>query len=410
MMQTRQRTSRRWLATTALALLAAGVALAMHLSIRGEGYRADEVHHHTQIRWLLDGELRRLPNLLMFPLYHMAMAAVAWPFGWTGLDDFRLLNLALSAVALSAVSRAARATCARDAGLRTAQAVALPCLLPLVFLVYTDVAALGMLAAALFAVQRRRHRTAAALGFVSILLRQTNAVWVVFLAALALTGERERGAGDERWPATAARAGWPFAAALAGFALLAALVMPALLRPGPPYTSGLYTGNLVFGLALLAVLFAPLHAANSVALFALMRRRPGTVAAALVATAAAMWLGLRERNALNRLPDFLHNEVLAAVATGGSAAALLFVAVAVGLLAVAATPLAPPSRRLLPAAAALALLPLAVIEPRYSLVPLVLWNLFRAPATRAVELALVVWNGALSALLWYAIVEHKLFL
>jgi alpha-1,2-glucosyltransferase len=153
---------------------------------------------------------------------------------------------------------------------------------------------------------------------------------------------------------------------------------------------GLHDGNILFGLFVAMVIFLPVHVAAAPAVIALARRHP--IACPLAAVGVCAWFagGFQVDHLFNLLPGYLHNDVAVWLARPENRVLL---AVPVAWTALSLFALLDRGREnwAWVAATVLALAPHWMIEHRYGIVALALWQILRRPLDPATEWMLAVW-------------------
>lgn len=390
---------------------------------------ADEPHHIAQIHLLMRGEWKLVPSLTTFPGYHALIAALGALSGKGDLPALRLYSLILSIAALATLFVLARH--ARDGRPleRVLQIAFLPILFPLLFLVYTDVAALLFFALALLLQERGRYWLAAAAATIALAVRQNYIVWFGF-AALLLAIEVARGqapvvmAASGRSVVATARAllnrraamelatkGGGYAAGLTFFA--AFLIWNRGIAIGDrdmhPFPTVQF-GNIYFALFLLFFLLLPLHVANAHRI-AKLARRPATMLT-LAGLLLLFIATFRTDHPYNQpaLDWWLHNALLTFLASSVWTKLAMFAPMAVASLSLTVTPLRERRHYLFYPFAALSLLPAWQIEQRYYLAPLLLFLLFRVQRSLLIEWLLIVYLAAFAGILFLGISSGAYFL
>jgi len=116
------------------------------LAMRHRGVYTDELNHYSQIELFLRGEFRVFTRYLTtIPGYHAIVAAILKMTGGESLDAARLVNAAFALIAVAGFHALRKRLWPGTETLATAQLLALPILVPLFFLVYTDVLAIALL-------------------------------------------------------------------------------------------------------------------------------------------------------------------------------------------------------------------------------------------------------------------------
>ena len=153
----------------------------MVVTVRLPHTLGDEMYHVPAIQALARGAPlpRELP---MFPTYHWLAALPARWFG-TELWMLRLFQGAVAVAAFLLYQALFRLRYPEAGGDRLLLLAWNPLVFPFFVLVYTDVAALTALLAGVYFQLRGRHLLAAGTLLLACLLRQSNLLWIVFLAA-----------------------------------------------------------------------------------------------------------------------------------------------------------------------------------------------------------------------------------
>jgi alpha-1,2-glucosyltransferase len=348
---------------------------------------ADERHHMRQVSAFCSGATRLDPKLTTLPGFHILAAAAGRLTGDCSLATARAVNAALGLASVAAFAYAAAAAGAADPALRTLQYAALPVLLPYHFLAYTDTAPLLLLLLSAGFLLRGRSVAAGVAAAGSLLFRQSNVVWLLFVALWVL---RSR-------PGLTAREAlgrlWPCLLGVLGFAAFVALNGGVALGDARAHRAGFHLGNVFFALLLAGALLLPRH------LWLLAREgkrlaRPAALLA-LAATAAAFVVGFGVPHAYNRYADFLRNQLLMAADDSLPLRLALLLPLLIGLGGLLADRPARPADAALWPVALVALLPVRLIDQRYAFVPLVLHQLLRRDAPASVEwTTLGLWAAA----------------
>ncbi len=383
------------------------------LAMRHRGVYTDELNHYAQIELFLRGEFRIFTRYLTtIPGYHAIVAVILKITGGASLDAARLVNAAFSLIAIAGFHALRRKLWPGTETLATAQLLVLPILVPLFFLVYTDVLALALLLWATLATIASRHWLAAALLLVLISVRQNEIVWTGFLCALA-AWPLVRARGVRAWRETLPLA-LPYCVPVAAFLAFWAWNGSISLSPEqsalhPDFS--LHAGNLFFALFIAGVLL-PFHTIAGLADFATrVRRQPWLIAIPLVVF-AAFWWGFRADNPYNTaFPDYyVRNGFLIAIGTGPPVRAIVGAVVALAACGLASTRLKPAAAYWLYPIAAFSLAASWLVEQRYTLVPLVLWLAFREHRGRAIEWATGALWLVLAVFVFHGIIALRFFL
>jgi alpha-1,2-glucosyltransferase len=396
-----------------LGVVLGALFVAALLAMRNRGVFTDELNHYAQIELFLRGELRVFTRYLTtIPGYHAIVAAILKLTGGESLDAARLVNAAFALTAVAGFHALRRKLWPGTETLATAELLVLPVLVPLFFLVYTDVLAIALLLWATFATISARHWLAAALLVVLVSVRQNEVVWAGFLCALA-AWPLVRAHGARAWR-EAIPLVLPYCVPVAAFVAfwiwngsISLSHEQSALHPD----LSLHAGNLFFALFVAGVLL-PFHVIAGLRDFATrLRRRPWLVAIPLVVF-AAFWWGFRADNPYNTaLPSYnVRNGLLIAIAAEPLVRAAVGAVVALAACGLASTRLEPPASYWLYPIGAFSLAAAWLVEQRYALVPLVLWLAFREHRGRAIEWATWALWLLLAVFVFRGIIAHRFFL
>jgi alpha-1,2-glucosyltransferase len=368
-----------------LLLVVAGVAFVCSFAyVVDAEFQGDEEWHYAVVVHTFHPEVAFDPILLIhsvIPGYHVAIAVLAWPFNATGPIALRVISFMFTLLAI-VLFYALALTIADDdmmPALRTATYAFFPIMFPFELLIYTEPLAFLLLMAGLLLLLKERYVWAGAAASLSLLVRQNNVIWLVFLWAIIWYDAY----GHKRTVAailTFVKGTWTFLAGaifFAGFVIGNGGVSLGDVERQPSFT--LNTGNIFLILFLTGILLLPVHVSNLARIRdALMSRKRWFLLFGLGAAAALYVLTFRNTHPYNtgQADYFLHNWVLIAGTSSALHRLLFFVPVAMALMSLMVTRLKRPSCYFLYLATALFLLPSWLIDPRYYYIPFALFLLF----------------------------------
>jgi alpha-1,2-glucosyltransferase len=383
------------------AFLAAVLALhaAAFAAFAGHRVLVDEGFHYDQIIRFYNRSLVLEPYVTMIPAYHAVVAVLARFFSSPTVAFARWATYLLVLPLVFFFHRSLGPEDRDRAFLKTAQLAVLPPLLPFFWLIYTDGFSTAAVLAAFWAASRGWPAAAGLLGAGSMLVRQTNVVWLVFVWAWLYLRERGPLFSRERLFGFVRRTA-VFACALAGFALFVVWNRGVAIGNRQWHPLGrLAAGNLWWMGFTTCVFFAPLIPSYfSKAVRSFSWKATAAVTAAFLALYLAAFPDLHFFNTWVQ-PDaytLVRNHLLVAAADDPRLAAIYFTAAWMGTLA-ALGALEGRTRALWTAATCAYLVPQWLVEPRYTLIPFVFFQLFRRRQSDAAEAALLGWFALLSA-------------
>jgi alpha-1,2-glucosyltransferase len=370
----------------------------------------DEYASYPQIEQFRQGNWAVQDNLAVPPTYHALIALLARLFDVSSWNALRLITLVLSSLAILFFYASARAFDAESASAKTAQFLFLPILLPYCFILYTDPLAVALFLLSVWLALRNHPVLAGLAALLDVAVRQNQIVWVAFLFLWLYL--RESG-----WSFKRAVIGrylvryGMFVAVFIGFAVF--VVVNRGLTLGQHSTihppGRFYLGNVWFALFICTFLFLPVFLADLPRLAALVRKEP-VFLLGLAVLFPLYLLTFSPDHAMNQLPEFLHNQVLAAASASWWTKALFFIPIGFAVLSLAATPLRESSCDWLYPFWVLAVLPAWLIEQRYSLTGIALFQLFRQPQGERAETMLLVYWMMLSVFFLVGISQGWFFL
>jgi alpha-1,2-glucosyltransferase len=376
--------------------------------VHGQPYYEDEQHHAPDILRLLEGDASGETASTIVPGYHVVLAALGRLTGVASLDGMRLFTLAFSLLSALVFYTARRRLCSEAAPTRTLQYFVLPILFPLFFMVYTDSMCLLVLLLAVWAYGEGRFTLAGLLAGASLFVRQTNVVWSAMLFLMIYIDQHGLHLSRDSI-LTHLRRCWVFAVGFLGF--VAFVVWNGGVAVGafrhqhqawPPQT-----GNVFFSLIVLFVLFLPSHVGRIAAIRDRIRKHRW-ILPALAAVFVGFMLGFKVSHPWNiDEPWYLRNRLLDAITHGPFTQASAFVPIAVSLLSLSATRMLRASMYLLYPFWIASLLPIAVIAPRYQIIPVVLFLLFKDRENPRLELATAGYLLLLTAVLSVGVFAHR---
>lgn len=376
-------------AWTTIAGIGALMALLVYLAagFRGQNGHVDEGEHVDQILRLARGEWTLLPSLTTVPGYHALMALFVRATGAEGVDALRADSLAVGLAAVAVFAACAHALTPDRALVRTWQWALFPILTPFLFLIYTDVTSMLFVLLALLAWLRGRPGWAGAAAIVGTTIRQTNVVWMLFFLVLSLWSAPDA-RPKRRWL-------WVYALGLAAFALFVwvnggVAVGDKTSHPFPQ----VHASNVYFLLFLHFVFFLPSHLLRAREIAGLVRARPWIVA--LLAVGFPLFvLTFTNTHGLNfgneQVQFFLRNKLLAFLVGPLDHMLLAYVGVVWAVLSLAVTPLLRPQFVLLYPFTLAFLVPMWLVEQRYTLIPFTFFLLMRERRSLGEELVTLAW-------------------
>lgn len=400
----------RWALRATIILLITGAAFGLAMVGRLRNLRSDEGFHGPQIWDFYRGHWVVRHYTTMIPTYHAVVALTAKLLGGYMDAKLRVITLVGGLTVPLAAWKHGRYAAATEGGTKTLQTFFFPALFPFFFLIYTDVWCVGAVLGLTYFALRKRLILASICALIAMALRQDSVLWVGFAWLLTVLNGVERPYLWKPLLRGVART-WPLL--LAGLAFVVFVIVNKGVAVGDrkAHQAGLAVTNLYSLLIWSWVLFLPQNLRALPAIGRLLRRRPWILL--LLGAAFTLYMftyANKHPYNSNDMRDWIHNELLFWMDRGAKYRVAFFVPLAWSGLMMAVTPF--PQRRmywLLPVGAFYACMH-PLVEPRYYLSALVLFQLWRAPLSAIWEDVILLYGIIVSVIVFYLSVAGLTFL
>jgi alpha-1,2-glucosyltransferase len=374
------------------------------LLIKDSKLIVDETDHYDQIKRFINKDFTLNPELTTIPGYHVIFAFFASMFSLASIPSIRFLCLIFSMLSVVTFFLLARTIHKDSSVIRTLHYCFFPILFPFFFLIYTDVFSLWLILISLYALVQQRYYIAGIIGTLSLLVRQNNVVWVLFLCMfnyLEGYGYRLNIEMLKRWIGKCSF----FLIGLMMFGIFLILNKGVAIGAGMMHPSfSFHLGNIYFMLFLFFFLFLPLNISNFPKISLLLKKNRRIIIWIVCTFLIYMFTFVVDHPFNLQWADyFLRNRVLLFFSSTVLLKILFFIPIVYSLLSIVVTKLQNKSLYLIYPVSFLYLIPSWLIEQRYYLIPFALFILFREEKSKLVEhLSLVMYLTA-SAVLFYGI-------
>lgn len=146
----------------------------------------DEYYHYRQIISFINGQNILTEGLSIIPGYHAVIALVASFLRWNTLFQIRLIAYLFNLLSILIFYLVARVISGREAGIKTLEYSFFPIIFPFFPLVYTDIFSILIILSSLLFALKKQYFLSGVLGIGSLLIRQNNIVWLVFINLLTI--------------------------------------------------------------------------------------------------------------------------------------------------------------------------------------------------------------------------------
>ncbi|MCY1078998.1 hypothetical protein [Archangium lansingense] len=384
---------------------------------------ADEGLHGLQIVTVAGGKLEIAKGLTMFPGYHAVLVLLAGLTGARSSTAIRSLSSLISLPVIPIFYLIVRQLTPRFAAVATLQFAFLPILFPFLFLLYTDGFSLLLVLLSVLLVLRQRRKAAAAVAILSVLVRQTNIICLVFVLGLAYLEDHGPTLSRER-VVSFLRQHLLFVIGLAAFAVFVVVNGGVAVGDRSAHPLKFTLGNVYLFLFLYFFLSLPTHLASlRSALASLGDKWVLGLSLLLFGVFMLTFVNDHPYNQLNveafRYSDdakyvgqapFLRNQLLHLATQSALSKILFFIPVLLSCLLLLKTKLVQPRFLLIFPLTLLILTPSWLIEQRYCLVPLALLLLARERTSPVLEYATAGLAFAGAVYFTYGIDQYLFFL
>lgn len=374
--------------------LVAVLALVWAMRILPDGMLADEGYHWSQIVTFLNGG-QYSTAISPLPGYHLTMTYLIKMLSLgESLLAARCLNWFLALSSLGFFFWMIRRSDEGNPYALSFQMYLSPIIFPFFFLIYTDLTSLSLVLLSLLLTLEGRYRLAATVAGISLFFRQTNIMWLFLFWMLALsdTGffnslRNIKGFGDFKLREFAGPLYKTYIFPILCMVFVGFVVINKGVAMGE---ADVHTFKLVYPtqifmlLCALFFLFIPMHVKNAPAIWRLLKSQPLLPFLGAFLYAVYM-ITFDATHDYNYNSFYLRNWLLNWLRDDALNQSLLFMPMLWAFYSLLLTPFREKKYYWFYPVTILYLLPIGLIEPRYFIVPVVLFTLFRKPMDDRLE-------------------------
>lgn len=330
----------------------------------------DEGLHADQIFAFAKGDFRLSPALAMGPGFHLVLAPLVTLFKIKTIQDLRLLAFLVNLPALPVFYWFAKTVSPKNAALKLLQIGFLPLVAYYTVIIFTDIFSLSLVLACITLILKKKFNLAAIAGSMSLVVRQSNIIWVFFALVLGYA-EHYGWAFSESNLTGYIKKVWLFGIVLSGFLIFVIVNRGFAVGAGTKeYSSLAINFNNIFLLILTCgILFIPEVLSAAIKFF--RKRNRKVLPAVFVAVTLIALATYTNNHPWNQTDYFIRNRIAVILTWNLWAKIAAFFLVITTLMHLKLT--TGKAIPLLYFFAAASVIPIWLIEPRYYMVALVLF-------------------------------------
>jgi len=369
------------------------IVLAVYVVTQRRGPYSDEIYHYPSIVDIALGKYQVHPALTTLPGYHYFCGFVSRMLGHHGLGLVRSFTIPFGLLVVWAAARLAKSARPPPGRFAVAQTFLLPLALPYFVLCYTDIPSLALVLLGVWLWLSDRKWAATTVLTLSMAVRQTNVVWLLFVAGYSVFSDGLFDYSLTHVTRLLKRV-WPALIGMSAFGAFVWINGGVAVGSTEVHHVQPNLGNIYFGLFVYFFLFIP----TNLSVLWKNRGELGDLRLWLIGAAvfAIYQFGYRVESPYNHIPSFLRNDILMFFEREEMSLAF-FVPVMLSVAVLYWTPLRTPGSYAIYPATALLLLPDILIEHRYYIAPFALLTLLRSHEDDAVEAMTTAVCAGLSA-------------
>lgn len=340
---------------------------------------ADEGAHLQQIQMFIKGDYHVIDILTVFPMYHAFMATIS--FGITSIVGLRIINL----IVLVLFSVFCFNFILKDK-FRTIQTMLFPTIFLFYFIIYTDIFSMCIVLIAYLFLIKEKYWSSAFFLLAASLVRQNNIIWAGFFILYVLIKYFALIPNFKNSISISIKKLLPIILSVVAFAIIVLVSGKLVQGDTEHHQIGFYTGNILLFLFVVAIAYLPLLNINKI------KEKLKDI---------LIWFGFlllliavmtfKNTHKYNNVPGLWFNMLLMNVDNNFLIKIVFFIICFIGLLLLSTIEFKDKKNYLLYVGTFVYLGASALIEPRYSTIPLIFINLFRIQEINKKEKILFVY-------------------
>lgn len=370
----------------------------------------DEFGHYDRITRFTQGDIQlRIPSYTLAPGYHFLLAVIAEISNNTSVVFIRSVTFIISLISILIFYLTARKIDKSPLTIKTLQYCFFPILFPFFSLIYTDILSLLLVMFAFYCSLQKRYTFAGFIGIASMIVRQNNVIWLLFLFLFIYLQEYGYSWNKESIK-NHLKKSWIFILGFLAFLAFVILNKGVALGDKAMHPSfSIHWGNIYLILFLFFFLFLHLNLNNLPKIIQQIKENKKIIIV-MIGILIVYLFTFKNIHPYNQDYFFLRNQILLYFTSTVFLKILFFLPIAYTILSLSVTQLHEKSYYLIYPATFFYLLPSWLIEPRYYFIPFVLFMLCRKRKSKFVEYSSIIMYILISLSLFYGIFMGMFFL
>lgn len=385
--------------------------------IQDKPFFIDESPHLGLIKNMAELNFTRhtFADTAMFPFYHIVLGLLSHITGSVSLPSLRFISTIFSFFSVLVFYLIAKQIESKNAVLKTFQYLFFPILFIFFFLIYTDVFSLLLILLSFYFLNKEKNKTSGFFGFLSVLTRQNNIIWLVFFILLMIMKSFKSGFSTKLMIRFLSDAS-VFIFTFVGFSVFIIFNKGFVLSEQQgTHPLSIHFSNLFLFLLFQFVLFLPLNIANLPKIFKMsiriFRKRLWVVFPIGVFFIFYIF-AFRVDHPFNQstIDYFLRNRILVYITGSDLIKSFFFIPIFYSILSLAVTEFNKKIYYLIYPFIFINLCLFWLVEPRYYLIPFVFFLLLKKQKSFLVECLTIILFMILSGWIVWGTLVQKFFL
>ncbi|MCF6300812.1 MAG: hypothetical protein L3J52_06805 [Proteobacteria bacterium] len=367
----------------------------------------DEFVHVSQINLILNGDFGHHANITTFIYLHMLYAFLVDLLNLASNLDYRLINLVFISLLVYSIYIVNKTENNEIDLVKALQLFFLPVAFPYYPLIYTDIVALMLILFSVHHLQKQQHIIAATIACLAVLVRQPSLLWLALMATMIFFGDSNyRNKFQLKNCYAAILTSAPYSIAILGFVGYFFLNKGIALGDKQAHTIQLNLTNFYFMVLVSFMVFLPLFLSRLKASYNMVKNHIWILL--LVCIGLPIYIYSFEVNHpynAASLNAFIRNLLLNSINDNLVYKIITYFLVCYSLVVVSTIKLKDKKWLWLYVFLPLSVVAMPLIEHRYYIVGLALWQIYRVRQNDRIEFIQLLWTTSLSIGLYLCVTQ-----